>query len=108
MLPKQIHFRNFTFAIMNLIAKLLLMLFLASVSTPSIVSLIKKNSDSVYFFSSSEEEQVHKLIKIDFHLEVAYTIGIFLMPTSSLILYENFLKHNNIAAAIFIPPPKLV
>jgi hypothetical protein len=93
---------------MNIAAKLLLVLFIAFLSTPTIVSLIEKNTDTAYFFSTSEEEQVHKVIKTDLHLEVAYTLGVFLMPTSSLILSENLSKHDNIASAIFIPPPELV
>ena len=93
---------------MNIAAKLFLVIFVAFLSTPTIVSLIEENTDTAYFFSTSEEEQVHKVIKTDFHLEVAYTLGIFLMPTSSLIHSENLSKHDNIASTIFIPPPEQV
>lgn len=93
---------------MNLAAKLFLILFITFLSTPTIVSLIEKSTDTSYFYSTSEEEQVHKVIKADIHLELDYNFHVFPKLTSSLILSENLSKHDNIAAAIFIPPPEQV
>ena len=93
---------------MNLAAKLFLILFITFLSTPPIISLIEKSTDTSYFYSDSEEEQVHKVIKTDFHLELDYNFNEFPKLTSSLIHSQNLSKHDNIASTIFIPPPEQV
>lgn len=93
---------------MKLIAKLFLFVFITFLSTPTIISLIEKSTDTSYFYSTSEEEQVHKEVKAELKLELAYTLALFSSNTSSLIQSENLSKHDNIAATIFIPPPEQV
>ena len=93
---------------MKYIASIFLMVFIAFLSTPTIVSLIEKNTDTSYFYSTSEEEQFHKEVKAELPVETVYTLAVFQTPTSSLILSENLSKHDNIASAIFIPPPEQV
>ena len=93
---------------MKLAAKLLLILFITFLSTPTIVSLIEKKTNTSYFYSLSEEEQIHKEVKAELKLEPAYTLITFPSTTSSLIHSENLSKHDNIASTIFIPPPEQV
>ncbi len=93
---------------MKLIAKLFLFVFITFLSTPTIISVIEKSTDTSYFFSMSEEEQVHKGLKADLKLELSYTVAIFSSSTSSLIRSENLSKHDHIASSIFIPPPEQV
>jgi hypothetical protein len=93
---------------MKLAAKLLLILFITFLSTPTIVSLIEKRTDTSCFYNTSEEELTHKQVKAEFKLEPTLTFISFPTQTSRLILSENLSKHDNIAASIFIPPPDLV
>ncbi|WP_309641355.1 hypothetical protein [Flavobacterium sp.] len=93
---------------MKFIAKLLLILFITFLSTPTIVSLIEKKTDTSCFYSTSEEEQIHKEVKAELKLEPEYTLVTFPITTSSLILSENLSKHDHIASKIFIPPPEQV
>ncbi|WP_298225092.1 hypothetical protein [Flavobacterium sp.] len=93
---------------MKLIAKLFLIVFIAFLATPTIVSVIKKSTDTSYFYSSSEEELVHKEVKAELKLEPTYALILFQTTTSSLIHSENLSKHDNIASTIFIPPPEQV
>ena len=92
---------------MKLAAKLLLILFIAFLSMPTIVSLIEKSTNTSYFYSMSEEEQVHKGVKVILKFEPA-SVLIASTTTSSLIHSENLSKHDNIASTIFIPPPEQV
>lgn len=92
---------------MKLLANLFLVVFITFLSTPTIVSLIEKKTDTSYFYSMSEEEQVHKEIKAELK-QIDYTVTFFQVSKSSLILSENLSKHDNIASTIFIPPPEQV
>ncbi|WP_324216547.1 hypothetical protein [Flavobacterium sp.] len=93
---------------MKLAVKILLIVFITFLSTPTIVSLIEKGTDTSYFYSTSEEEQAHKEIKAEFKFNTTYDVINLSGLTSSLILSENLSKHDNIASSIFIPPPDLV
>jgi hypothetical protein len=91
---------------MKLIARILLFIFFAFLSTPAIVTAIKKSSDTSMFFSCSEEEQVHKELKAAvypsiFEHEFAFPVYI----ESKLILSGNIVKLDNISPSIFVPPP---
>ena len=92
---------------MKFAARLVLLMFVLFISTPTIVSVIKKTVDTSYFYSMSEEEHAHKEIKAHFQ-EIHYHIADWSVPTSSLIRFENLSKHDNVAATIFIPPPEQV
>ena len=94
------------FAYMKLAVQLVLIMFITFLSTPTIVSLIKENCDTSVFYSMSEEE-IHKEIK-ELKAEFKFTtIDLFKISklTTSLIITENLLKHDNISASIFSPPP---
>lgn len=82
-------------------------MFLTFLATPTIVSLIKNNCDTSIFYSMSEEELVHKEVKeIKAELKLNdYSVAEILKLKKSLIISDNQLKHDNISASIFSPPP---
>jgi len=93
---------------MKFAVKIVLFLFITFLSTPTIVSVIKKSTDTSIFYSMSEEELTHKEVKAEFKFEPLFTAFNFPTKTSGIILYENLSKHDNIASSIFIPPPEQV
>jgi hypothetical protein len=91
---------------MKLIARIFLLLFLAFLATPSIVTMIEKSCDTSVFFSISEEEHSQKEVKVYAYNDGAlagFSIGRY--SKSSLILSENLSKHDKITPSIFSPPP---
>ena len=87
--------------------KIVLFLFIVFLATPTVVSLIERNSDTSIFYSMAEEEQPHKDIK-EVKAQLKFTdYGIVSIPrqTNSLIISGNRLKHDNVSASIFSPPP---
>jgi len=93
---------------MKFAVKLVLIIFVTFLSTPTIVSLIEKNSDTSYFYSVSEEEQSNKEIKAEFNFDTSFEFIVFSNPVSKPILSKNLLKHDAISSKIFIPPPEQV
>jgi hypothetical protein len=93
---------------MKFAVKILLIVFITFLSTPTIVSMIEKSSDTSCFYSMSEEEQMHKEVKAEFNFEPFSIVLHNNFKTSSLILSENLSKHDNIASTIFIPPPERI
>lgn len=91
---------------MKLIARLFLFLFIAFLSTPAIITVIEKSTDTTIFFSMSEEEHAKKEVKNLLYI-VATTSTFELEETivKSLILSENLSKHDKISRQIFSPPP---
>lgn len=91
---------------MKLVARILLFIFIAFLSTPTIVAVIKKSNNAAMAINISEEEKSHKEIKAavyidDFNQEI-------LMPVfseSKIILSGNIVKLDNISPSIFAPPP---
>lgn len=95
---------------MKHIARVFLFLFVAFLSTPTVVCLIEKNTDVSTFYNFSEEE-MHKDIKeIKANLKQDYEFAFIVFPkqTSSIIISENLSKHDNVSEEIFSPPPELV
>ncbi|WP_255512744.1 hypothetical protein [Flavobacterium sp. GT3R68] len=93
---------------MKFAVKIMLFVFVIFLSTPTIVSLIEKSTDTSCFYSMSEDELSHKEIKAEFKFDSNYELINLSGFTSSLILSENLSKHDNIAGSIFIPPPDQV
>lgn len=94
---------------MKLAVKFALILFITFLSTPTIVGLIKHSCDTSIFYSMSEEELVHNEIK-EVKAELKFnTIDLFSIEklTSTAIISENLLKHDNVSASIFSPPPNI-
>lgn len=98
---------------MKFIARFILFIFVAFLSTPTIVTLIEKNTDISMFYNFAEEENQKEIkeikeIKADLNLGFDYPF-IELNPIrDSKIISQNLLRHDNIAEEIFIPPPELV
>jgi len=95
---------------MKLIAKFILIVFVTFLTTPTIVTLIEKNTDITMFYSFAEEENHKDLkeIKADLRLYFDYPFMDIVGRENSKIIFENLTRHDNIAEEIFIPPPKLV
>ena len=92
---------------MKFTALSILFLFVTFLITPTIVSVLEKNSDTSIFYNFSEEEQSHKVFKEFFVLQTSNDI-FYLQPYhTSLIISENLSKHDKICCTIFIPPPNV-
>ena len=93
---------------MKYLAQIVLVLFVAFLSTPTIVSLIEKKTDVSIFYSLTEEE-IHKELK-----EVKAEIKSYDYPISTIalkksrIVSENLSKHDKVASVIFSPPPEFI
>ena len=93
---------------MKFTVKLVIFIFFIFLSTPTILSLIEKNTDVSFFYSSAELEDMHKDVKLEFKFDT-FSFSFFNLPKkSSLVLSKNVSKHDNISSSIFILPPDLV
>ena len=93
---------------MKFTVKLVIFIFFIFLSTPTIVSLIEKNTDISFFYSSAELEDIHKDVKLEFKFDT-FSFAFYNLPKmSNVVLSENLSKHDNISTSIFIPPPDLV
>ena len=98
------------FCIMKTVSRILIFLFIAFLSTPTIVTLIEKNTDVSMFYGSSEEElyKDFKEIKADLKHNFDYCFIQFKVISNSKIISENLSRHDNIASVIFSPPPDFI
>jgi len=90
---------------MKIVARILLFIFIAFLSTPTIVQAIKKSNSATLSISLSEEE-VHKELKSVVHpliLEHGILIPVYIEKKT--IVSENIVKLDNISPSIFAPPP---
>jgi len=93
---------------MKYLAQIVLVLFVAFLSTPTIVSIIEKKTDVSIFYSLTEEE-IHKELK-----EVKAEIKSYDYPITTIalkksrIVSENLSKHDNVSSVIFSPPPEFI
>lgn len=94
---------------MKLIARFILFIFVAFLSTPTIVTLIEKNTDVSMFYNFAEEENHNdiKEIKANLNLVFDYPLIDAAKNTDSKIISKNSLRHIKITEEIFIPPPEL-
>lgn len=94
---------------MKLLSRLILMMFITFLSTPTIVTLIEKNTDTILFFSFNEKE-IHKDLK-EVKAEVKQQFDypfINIQLKNIAIISKNLVHHDNIASEIFSPPPELI
>jgi ABC-type uncharacterized transport system substrate-binding protein len=99
-----------TFAAMKLMSRILLLLFITFLSTPTLVTLIEKQTDVSIFYNFSEEE-IHKDLKeIKANLKEDTTLVFFDwgQQENSKIIFENLSRHDNVFSKIFSPPPEIV
>ncbi len=93
---------------MKFSVRILLLLFVTFLSTPTVVSLIEKNCDISIFFTMTEEEESHKELKVVFNDDCQHTLPPMADRSSAKILFENLSRHDNVSASIFSPPPEQV
>ncbi|WP_244248423.1 hypothetical protein [Flavobacterium foetidum] len=94
---------------MKVLARILLVIFIAFLSTPTIVQAIKKSNNTALSFSFSEEEQAHKELKAAVHpVILEHEILMAVCIEKKTIISENIVKLDNISPSIFAPPPNLV
>lgn len=94
---------------MKFIARFILIVFIAFLSTPTVVTLIKKSTDISMFYSFAEEE-IHKDLKEVKALKQCFDYpftGLEFRPDSKIVS-ENLSRHDNVAEEIFSPPPELI
>ncbi len=89
---------------MKIAVRITLLMFMLFLSTPTIVSAIEKSCDTSIFFSMTEEELAHKVVKTDLKVD-EYQFVDLSGYLSKQILSENLSKHDNVCASIVIPPP---
>ncbi|MEL1254411.1 hypothetical protein AAEO57_11530 [Flavobacterium sp. DGU38] len=94
---------------MKLVARILLFIFIAFLSTPTIVSVIKKSNNAAITISMSEEEKSNKEIKAAVYTDAFnHELLIPAYTESKIILSGNIVKLDNISPSIFAPPPNLI
>lgn len=93
---------------MKLLSRLLLIMFIAFLSAPAVVTLIKKNTNTSLLYSFAEEE-IHKELK-EFKAEVKqhfdYSFLDFKIEKNSSIVSENLSKHDKVSSETTSPPPE--
>lgn len=93
---------------MRLLSRLLLIMFIAFLSAPAVVTLIKKNTNTSLLYSFAEEE-IHKELK-EFKAEVKqhfdYPFLDFKIEINSSIVSENLSKHDKVSSETTSPPPE--
>ncbi len=96
---------------MKFAVKIVLLMFLTFIVTPTVVSLIKEDIDTSMVYSMSEEEQHNhgcKELKADFKIADYIIFSNYTASSSSLIISQHTLKYDNAASTIFSPPPEQV
>lgn len=93
---------------MKILARILLFIFIAFLSTPTIVQALKKGNNTAISFSIAEEE-VHKELKNIVQPNILeHEVLIPVCIEKKTIISENIVKLDNISPSIFAPPPNLV
>ena len=93
---------------MKLLSKLVLIVFIAFLSAPTVVTLIKKSSNTSLFYSFAEEE-MHKQtkeVKAELKQHFDYPFLDLQIKKNTEIISENLSSHDNVISEIFSPPPE--
>lgn len=85
-----------------------MLMFMLFLSTPTIVGLIEKCSDTSAFYNMTEEEISHKQITAEFLFEEVCELDKISTENKGAISAEQNLQHDNIDSSIVIPPPEQV
>lgn len=95
---------------MKLATSILLLLFVTFLSTPTIITLIEKNTDVSIFYSFSEEEINKELkeIKADLRHNKEFVFVDLSIFTTSKIISQNNIIHDSVIEEIFSPPPEFI
>ena len=96
---------------MKFAVKIVLLMFMTFIFTPTVVSLIEEDIDTSMVYSMSEEEHHNhacKELKADLKIADYIIFSNYTASSSSLIISQHSLKYDNAASAIFSPPPEQV
>ncbi|UPT70434.1 MAG: hypothetical protein M0D53_15315 [Flavobacterium sp. JAD_PAG50586_2] len=94
---------------MKYFARLFLTVFVLFLSTPTVVTLIKKTTDTSIFYSFAEEE-IHKElkeVKAEVKQHFDYPFLDLKINKNTTIISDNLSRHDNVAAEIFLLRPNL-
>ena len=95
---------------MKYFARVLLAFFIIFLSTPTIVTLIKKSTGSSVFYSFAEEE-IHKdlkEVKAEVKQHFDYPFLDLKISKSTAIISENLSRHDNVSSEIISQPPDFI
>ena len=93
---------------MKIAVRVVIFVFFFFLSTPTIVSLIEKATDTSCFYSMTEEEVSQKEIKSEFIVDYSYPEINFFVQKKSKIHSSNDLRYDSISSKIFITPPEKI
>jgi len=93
---------------MRSLVRLVLLMFVFFLSTPTIVGVIKKSCDTSCVYNMSEEELSGKEVKAELKLDYAYHIPLQLGETSAPIPVKPVNLVDSFSARILIPPPEMI
>lgn len=95
---------------MKFVARIVLFLFVAFLSAPTLIALIEKDTDTSLCYSFNEEELQKDMKEIKADLSQEFVISFNYVPLfkKAKIISENLSKHDNFASVIFSPPPELI
>ena len=93
---------------MKIAVRIFIFVFFIFLSTPTIVSLIEKATDTSCFYSMTEEEVSQKEIKTQIIVYNSFPQINYSIQKNSKIHSVNILRHDSISSKIFIPPPDQV
>jgi hypothetical protein len=95
---------------MKILVNIVILLFLAFLSAPTVVSLLNDEDDDitvVYGFDEEEMQKEMKEVKICPQHWVYEPAFMPVIKKSTLINSENLRKHESVFGDIFIPPPEV-
>jgi hypothetical protein len=94
---------------MKLVTRIVLFLFILSLSAPTIVRMIEKDSSISMFCDFSDEENSKDLKELKADLRVGFDYPfIESVINNTKIISENETRHDNLAEEIVIPPPEFI
>ncbi|RZJ67566.1 MAG: hypothetical protein EOO50_04580 [Flavobacterium sp.] len=93
---------------MRALVRLVLLVFVFFLSTPTIVSVIKKSCPTASFYNMSEEELAHKEVKAELNCHFAYEFPMIEQVLKQDSPLHPELNYDPLAARIFVPPPEQV
>jgi len=93
---------------MKAIVRLVLLLFVIFLSTPTIIGMIKKSCDTARVYSMSEEELSTKEVKAELRYDFALHIPFTIEETSAPVKGFQTNLVDSFSARILIPPPEQI
>ncbi|ESU26591.1 hypothetical protein FLJC2902T_25640 [Flavobacterium limnosediminis JC2902] len=86
---------------------IVLFLFIAFLATPTVVGMLKSDTDTSMFYSLSEEEIQKEVKEIPLSIaEVIHLETFYFSRKATAINFQNEQKHDNVSEEIFSPPPE--